>query len=134
MSNYDALRERVCEANLEISRTKLAILTWGNASEVDREAGVFAIKPSGVDYDALTPDAVVVVDLETGEKLEGDLNPSSDTATHWHLYRAFSEIGEIAHAVAIDRIAKLDLRLHLVTLGHGHFAHVVTKAGNLQIL
>jgi L-ribulose-5-phosphate 4-epimerase len=92
MSTED-LRARVCAANREISRVQLAILTFGNASEVDREAGVFAIKPSGVDYDAMGPDDVPVVSLETGEKIEGALNPSSDTATHWHLYRAFPSIG-----------------------------------------
>ncbi|MDE0837995.1 MAG: L-ribulose-5-phosphate 4-epimerase [Kiritimatiellae bacterium] len=96
MSTKD-LKTRVCEANKEINRVQLAILTWGNASEVDREAGVFAIKPSGVDYDEMTPDDIPVISLETGEKIEGALNPSSDTATHWHLYRAFPTIGGIVH-------------------------------------
>jgi len=94
---YEALRERVCAANLEIHRTHLAILTWGNASEVDRESGVFAIKPSGVDYDALTPDSIVLVDVATGASVEGAMNPSSDTATHAQLYRAFSAVGGIVH-------------------------------------
>lgn len=91
------LRERVCAANKEINRIQLAILTWGNASEVDREAGVFAIKPSGVDYDALTPDDIPLISLDTGEKVAGDLNASSDTATHWALYCAFEAIGGIVH-------------------------------------
>jgi len=95
--NYEQLRERVCQANQEISRVKLAILTWGNASEVDRAAGVFAIKPSGVAYDALTPESIPVISLETGEKVEGTFNPSSDTPTHLHLYRSFPEIGGIVH-------------------------------------
>ncbi|VGO13350.1 L-ribulose-5-phosphate 4-epimerase AraD [Pontiella desulfatans] len=95
--DYDALKERVCAANKEINRVQLAILTWGNASEVDREAGVFAIKPSGVDYDEMTPDDIPIISLETGEKLEGAMNPSSDTATHWHLYKAFPDIGGIVH-------------------------------------
>ncbi len=94
---HEALRERVCLANKEIHRVQLAMLTWGNASEVDRGAGVFAIKPSGVDYDAMGPDDVTVVSLETAEKVDGRLNPSSDTATHWHLYRAFAEVGGIVH-------------------------------------
>jgi L-ribulose-5-phosphate 4-epimerase len=68
---YGALRERVCAANKAIRRTGLAILTWGNAGEADREAGVFAIKPSGVAYDALTPEAIVIVSLATGETVEG---------------------------------------------------------------
>ena len=95
--NYKVLRERVCAANRELNRVQLAILTWGNASEVDREVGVFAIKPSGVEYDQLTPEAIPVLSLETGEKIEGSLNPSSDTPTHLHLYRAFPKIGGIVH-------------------------------------
>jgi L-ribulose-5-phosphate 4-epimerase len=94
---FEEIKERVCAANREIKRVNLAILTWGNASEVDREAGVFAIKPSGVDYDELTPDMIPVVSLESGEQVAGELNPSSDTPTHLHLYRAFPEIGGIAH-------------------------------------
>jgi L-ribulose-5-phosphate 4-epimerase len=94
---YRELRERVCAANLEISRMELAILTWGNASEVDREEGVFAIKPSGVDYSELTPEEIAVVDLESGEQVYGLLKPSSDTATHWELYRAFGSIGGVVH-------------------------------------
>lgn len=95
--SFESLKVRVCEANKEINRVQLAILTWGNASEVDREAGVFAIKPSGVDYDEMTPDDIPILSLETGEKIEGEMNPSSDTATHWHLYRAFPDLGGIVH-------------------------------------
>jgi L-ribulose-5-phosphate 4-epimerase len=94
---YQALQERVCVANREIERIRLAILTWGNASECDREAGVFAIKPSGVAYAGLVPDDVAVVSLETGSQVAGRLAPSSDTATHWQLYRAFPEIGGVVH-------------------------------------
>lgn len=94
---HEALRERVCAANLEIHRAQLAILTWGNASEVDRAAGVFAIKPSGVAYDALTPETMVVISLETGKAVEGCMNPSSDTDTHWQLYQAFAAVGGIVH-------------------------------------
>jgi len=95
--SYSELRERVCAANLEISRMKLAILTWGNASEVDRDAGVFAIKPSGVDYDELTPDEISVVDLNSGEQVGGVLKPSSDAPTHLELYRSFNDIGGVVH-------------------------------------
>ncbi len=95
--HYEELRARVCAANREISRIKLAILTWGNASEVDRDAGVFAIKPSGVAYDMLTPEMIPVLSLHSGERIAGALNPSSDTPTHLHLYRSFPEIGGIAH-------------------------------------
>jgi L-ribulose-5-phosphate 4-epimerase len=95
--HYRELRERVCEANKEIDRVKLAILTWGNASEVDREAGVFAIKPSGVEYGRMGPDDIPVISLETGERIEGTLHPSSDTPTHLALYRAFPVLGGIVH-------------------------------------
>jgi L-ribulose-5-phosphate 4-epimerase len=95
--NFKELRERVCAANREISRVGLAILTWGNASESDRDAGVFAIKPSGLDYDELTPEKIPVVSLETGDRVAGALNPSSDTPTHLQLYRSFPEIGGITH-------------------------------------
>lgn len=94
---YKELRERVCAANLEISANGLAILTWGNASEADREAGVFAIKPSGVDYTELTPDKIPVLSIESGEQVYGDLRPSSDTATHAELFRAFEDIGGVVH-------------------------------------
>jgi L-ribulose-5-phosphate 4-epimerase len=97
MDDHRALRERVCEANLEIMRMDLVILTWGNASEVDRDAGVFAIKPSGVDYGELTPEEIAVVDLESGEQVGGVLKPSSDTPTHWQLYRSFENMGGIVH-------------------------------------
>ena len=95
--NFTPLQERVCRANREINRIQLAILTWGNASEVDREAGVFAIKPSGVSYAELTPEMIPLISLETGKAVGGTLNPSSDTATHWWLYREFPEIGGVVH-------------------------------------
>ena len=75
----------------------LVTFTWGNVSEIDRESGLFAIKPSGVDYDKLTPEDMVIVDLN-GNKVEGKYNPSSDTATHVELYKAFPEIGGIQPA------------------------------------
>ncbi len=95
--DHQALRERVLAANLEINRVQLAILTWGNASEIDREAGCFAIKPSGVDYDDMTADQIPLISIETGEQVAGTLRPSSDTATHWRLYHAFPTIGGIVH-------------------------------------
>lgn len=93
----DTLRAEVCRVNKEIGRTGLAMLTWGNASGVDREGGTVVIKPSGIGYEDLTPDALVVLDLGTGEVLEGRLRPSSDTPTHLHLYRAFATIGGVVH-------------------------------------
>ena len=91
------LREMVYEANMELYHRHLAIYTWGNVSQVDREKGVFAIKPSGVPYEKLTPEMIVVIDLATGEKIDSRLNPSSDTPTHLALYRAFKEIGGVTH-------------------------------------
>ncbi|MDR1421138.1 MAG: L-ribulose-5-phosphate 4-epimerase AraD [Treponema sp.] len=89
MDNYQSIREEAFEANLEIPKRNLAIYTWGNVSAFDPERGVFAIKPSGVDYERLTPSSMVVVDLD-GKIVDGTLNPSSDTETHRILYRAFS--------------------------------------------
>ena len=91
------LKKTVCEANLELPKHGLVIYTWGNASGIDREKGLVVIKPSGVEYENLTPDKMVVVDLESGKTVEGDLHPSSDTKTHLELYRAFPEIGGVVH-------------------------------------
>lgn len=114
------LQNRVCDANREIRRVRLSILTWGNASEVDREAGVFAIKPSGVEYEDLTPERIPLISLETGKKVQGDLNPSSDTATHWHLYRAFPEIGGIVHTHSPHATAWAQARMDIPCLGTTH--------------
>lgn len=92
----DKLKEEVCEANLELVEKKLVIYTWGNASGIDRQTDIVVIKPSGVPYNELTPDMMVVLDLE-GNILEGDYNPSSDTPTHLELYREFPNIGGVAH-------------------------------------
>ena len=90
------LREAVCRANLELASSGLVMGTFGNLSAVDRSAGVFAIKPSGVPYTELTPERIVLVSLATGAVVEGALRPSSDTPTHLELYRAFS-CGAIVH-------------------------------------
>ena len=92
----EELKQIVYEANMELPRRGLITYTWGNVSGIDREKGLFVIKPSGVDYDKLKPSQMVVVDLE-GNKVEGDMNPSSDTATHVELYKAFKDIGGIVH-------------------------------------
>ncbi len=93
---YEGIREEVCRANLELNERKLVIFTWGNVSAIDRSIGIVAIKPSGVPYEKLTPDLIVIVDLE-GRILEGELNPSSDTPTHLELYRHFGSIGGVCH-------------------------------------
>ena len=117
---YEALKERVCAANKEINRVELAILTWGNASEVDREAGVFAIKPSGVDYAEMMPDDIPIISLETGEKIEGEMNPSSDTATHWHLYKVFEDIGGVVHTHSTYATAWAQAHREIPCLGTTH--------------
>jgi len=118
--NHGDLRERVCEANREISRVELAILTWGNASEVDRDAGVFAIKPSGVDYGSMTPGDIPVISLDTGEQLEGSTSPSTDTASHWQLYRSFETIGGIVHTHSLYATAWAQARREIPCLGTTH--------------
>ena len=91
------LKQAVWEANLRLPKHNLVTFTWGNVSGIDRQKGLMVIKPSGVEYDALKPSDLVVVDLETGKTVEGDLNPSSDTDTHLVLYRAFQNIGGVVH-------------------------------------
>lgn len=90
------LKKEVFEANLELPKRGLIVYTWGNVSGIDREKGLVVIKPSGVEYDELTVDDMVVIDLE-GNIVEGKYKPSSDTPTHLYLYKAFSEIGGIVH-------------------------------------
>lgn len=92
----EALKEKVCQANLDLVKHGLVIFTWGNVSAIDRESGLVVIKPSGVDYDHMKPSDMVVVDLD-GKIVEGDLNPSSDTATHLVIYKAFPEVGGVVH-------------------------------------
>lgn len=92
----EQLKREAYEANMLLPKLHLVTFTWGNVSQIDRERGIFAIKPSGVEYDALTPEDLVLVDLE-GNVVEGNRRPSSDTATHVELYRAFPEIGGIVH-------------------------------------
>ncbi len=92
-----ALREEVFRANLRLVAEGLVIQTWGNVSGIDRAQGLVAIKPSGVPYDGMRAEHMVIVSLETGERVAGDLRPSSDTATHLALYRAFAQIGGVVH-------------------------------------
>jgi len=93
----EKLKEEVCAANLRLPKHGLVVYTWGNVSAVDREQGVMVIKPSGLDYDVMTPGDMVVVSLATGERVEGKWKPSSDTPTHVALYNAFPEISSIVH-------------------------------------
>ena len=95
--SFAKLKEEVWLANKELAKSGLVVLTWGNVSGADHKAGVMAIKPSGVDYDGLKPEDIVVLSIDSGEKIEGSLNPSSDTASHLLLYQEFDSIGGIVH-------------------------------------
>lgn len=92
----EELKQQVYEANMELPKRGLVVYTWGNVSGFDKETGYFAIKPSGVSYEDLKPEDMVIMDLE-GNKIEGKYNPSSDTATHLELYKAWPEVGGIVH-------------------------------------
>ena len=114
------LKKQVCEANLELVRRGVVIYTWGNVSGIDRERGLVVIKPSGVDYSGMKPEDMVVVDLMTGEPIEGQYKPSSDTATHIELYKAFSSIGGITHTHSINAVAFAQAGVDIPALGTTH--------------
>jgi L-ribulose-5-phosphate 4-epimerase len=116
---YAALRELTCAANLDLAATGLVMGTFGNLSVADRAAGVFAIKPSGVAYERLTPDGIVIVSLETGETVDGTLRPSSDTPTHHQIYRAF-ECHAVVHTHSEFATAFAQARLPIRCMGTTH--------------
>ena len=128
--NLDELRNQVCEANRALPASGLVRLTWGNVSGIDRESGLWAIKPSGVDYDALTPADMVVLDLE-GKVVEGRLRPSSDTKTHLHLYREFPQIGGVTHTHSLHATAFSQAGRELPCFGTTHADHF---HGNVPIV
>ncbi len=110
------LRKAVLEANLELNRRGVVLYTWGNVSAIDRERGLIAIKPSGVDYDGMTADDIVIVDLDN-KVVWGDRKPSSDTRTHTALYRAFPTIGGVAHTHSTHAVAWAQARRAIPCLG-----------------
>ncbi|MFN0079630.1 MAG: L-ribulose-5-phosphate 4-epimerase AraD [Prosthecobacter sp.] len=116
------LREQVCAANRALEPSGLVRLTWGNVSGIDRASGLWAIKPSGVDYSALTPADIVVLDLE-GNVVEGKLRPSSDTKTHLVLYREFSAIGGITHTHSLHATMFAQAGRELPCFGTTHADH-----------
>ncbi|MEV1066728.1 L-ribulose-5-phosphate 4-epimerase AraD [Streptomyces sp. NPDC050263] len=116
----DGLRQEVLDANLAIPQVGLATLTWGNVSGVDREAGVFVIKPSGVPYEELTLDHLVTVNLSDGAVVAGDLRPSTDTETHRCLYLAFPSIGGVTHTHSTHAVAFAQARREIPVLGTTH--------------
>jgi L-ribulose-5-phosphate 4-epimerase len=114
------LRDEVLRANQAIPRAGLAILTWGNVSGIDRDAGLYVIKPSGVSYDGLTAEQLVVVDLEDGRVVEGYLRPSVDSETHRRLYLAFADVGGITHTHSPSAVAFAQAKLDIPVLGTTH--------------
>jgi L-ribulose-5-phosphate 4-epimerase len=119
---HEHLKQRVCEANLDLPRYGLVVFTWGNVSEIDREARVVAIKPSGVSYEELTADKIVLLDLD-GKIIEGDLRPSSDTPTHLELYRSFKGIGGICHTHSAHATVWAQARHDIPCFGTTHADH-----------
>jgi len=113
----ERLKRDVCQANLDLVKAGLVIQTWGNASGIDRQRGLVVIKPSGVPYDGMMPKHMVVVSLESGKVVEGRLKPSSDTATHLVLYRAFSGIGGIVHTHSLYATAWAQAKKELPSYG-----------------
>lgn len=127
---YEDIRMQAYEANMKIPENHLALYTWGNVSSFDKEKGVFAIKPSGVPYSELTPDSMVIVDIE-GKKVDGTLNPSSDTPTHAVLYKEFAinqnaQIGGIIHTHSTYAVSWAQAVKDVPLLGTTHADHIQT--------
>ena len=116
----EELKEQVCRANLDLVRAGLVIQTWGNVSGIDRASGCVVIKPSGVSYEGMQPKHMVVVSLQSGDVVEGDLKPSSDTPTHLVLYRSFSGVGGIVHTHSLYATAWAQARRELPAFGTTH--------------
>ena len=129
MSNFKELKEECWKANMEIPRQKLAIFTFGNVSALDRSEGIFAIKPSGVPYDEMKPEDMVLMDLD-GNKVEGKMNPSSDTPTHAVLYRSLQGINGVVHAHSVYAVAWSQACRPIPVYGTTHADHL---AGDIPV-
>lgn len=116
----EKLKQEVCEANLELYRRGVVLYTWGNVSGIDRETGSMVIKPSGVAYEHMTADDMVVVNIQSGDVVEGKWKPSSDTATHLELYRNFPKIGGVTHTHSVSAVAFAQAGLLIPALGTTH--------------
>lgn len=116
----EELKQKVLEANLMLPKYGLVTFTWGNASQIDREKGLVVIKPSGVEYEDMTAEDMVVISLETGERVEGKYKPSSDTPTHLELYRAFPEVGGIVHTHSRWATSFAQAGIGVIPLGTTH--------------
>jgi len=119
---YHRLKQQVHEANMALQRHGLVVFTWGNVSGIDRADGVVAIKPSGVCYEDLTPESIVVLDLD-GKVVEGNLRPSSDTPTHLELYRCFEGLGGICHTHSTHATMWAQAQRDIPCLGTTHADH-----------
>ena len=116
----EKLKEDVYKANIELVNKGLVIYTWGNVSAIDHNTNLIVIKPSGIDYCNMTPDDMVIVDLFTGNIVEGKYRPSSDTKTHLEIYKAFPEIGGITHTHSINATAYAQAGIDIKALGTTH--------------
>jgi L-ribulose-5-phosphate 4-epimerase len=119
---HHKLKQQVYEANMDLQRHGLVVFTWGNVSAIDRDGGVVAIKPSGVSYSDLTPESIVVLNLD-GTVVEGDLRPSSDTPTHLELYRSFTGLGGICHTHSPHATMWAQAEREIPCLGTTHADH-----------
>lgn len=133
MSKYQYLKEQVYEANMEIPREELAIVTFGNVSGIDRAAGVVAIKPSGVPYHRLKVEDIVIVDLDNG-LVEGSMRPSSDTKTHTLLYRSFPTIGGVCHTHSTYAVAWAQAIRPIPNLGTTHADHLTASIPVTEVM
>ena len=116
----EELKKQVCRANLELVSSGLVVYTWGNVSEISSDRRYVVIKPSGVDYSVMTPEDMVVVDLQSGETVEGPWRPSSDTPTHLELYRRFPRIGGVTHTHSIHAVVFAQAGMDIPALGTTH--------------
>ena len=116
----EELREKVCSANIELYKKGIVIYTWGNVSGIDRHKGLVVIKPSGVSYDDMKPEDMVVVDIDTGKIIEGSLKPSSDTKTHLEIYRAFDMVSGVVHTHSENASAFAQAGIDIKALGTTH--------------
>ncbi len=120
---YEKLKQATYDANLRLVDAGLVILTWGNASQVDRDAGLMAIKPSGVDYDKLRPSDIVILSIATGQVIDGPARPSSDTPTHLHLYQSYPTIGGVVHTHSTHATSFAQARREIPCFGTTHADH-----------
>lgn len=123
MSEFKALKEECYEANMQLPKLDLVVYTFGNVSAVDREKGVFAIKPSGVPYEVLKPEDIVIMDFDNNV-LEGNMRPSSDTKTHAFLYKTWETIGGISHTHATYSVAWAQAQRDIPIMGTTHADHL----------